>query len=81
MARLKYAFKENGEEDWEITVLDRGGVGRFTSLALDEFDRPYISYYDDRNEDIKVIFKSITDTWVDLTVASVGNPDDDDTVN
>ena len=74
---LQYAFRENDDDNWEITILDNGNAGLFTSIDLDPFDRPYISYYDAQNEAIKVVFKSATDTWVDFEIATVGDPTDD----
>jgi hypothetical protein len=77
LLRLKYAFKEKGASTWDIRVLDSGGVGKFSSIALDPLDRPYISYFDARNERIKVTFRSATDTWVKVSIATVGDPNDD----
>jgi hypothetical protein len=73
--RLKYAFREKGADDWDITVLDSGNVGKFTSIDLDPLDRPYISYFDARNERIKVTFRSATDTWIKTSVANL-DPND-----
>jgi hypothetical protein len=73
---LKYAFREHDDDNWEITILDNGDAGKFTSIDLDPFDRPYISYFDAQNEVIKVVFKSATDTWVDFVIAAVGDPTD-----
>jgi hypothetical protein len=39
---------------WHVEVVDSAGrIGEHTSVALDSFDRPHISYYDASNCDLK----------------------------
>jgi hypothetical protein len=39
-------------------IFETGGVGMFTSIAVDSANQPYISYYDSVNEDLKYAFLS-----------------------
>ena len=55
---LKYARDANEDGDFNdpgeiVTVDSVGDVGMDHFLALDNFDRPHISYYDNTNKDIK----------------------------
>jgi len=45
-------------------------IGWFTSLAIDEYNIPHISYYDYTNADLKYCYKQ-QDTWVIQTVDSI----------
>jgi hypothetical protein len=48
---LKYAWHDGAR--FHVKTVDTGDVGYDTSLALDMFDRPHISYYDWSLEDLK----------------------------
>lgn len=49
-----------------------GGVGLFTSIAVDSANQPYISYYDDENDDLKYAFISPSG-WQSRPVYTLGN--------
>jgi hypothetical protein len=76
---LDYAWWDIGASKWVTDTADYidGDVGMFTSLVLDAADRPYISYFDYTHETIKLALKSIFGSWIHLTVAQVGDPNDD----
>jgi|GEM_PF-371079 len=58
---------------WHVEVADHtGGVGRFTSLALDAADRPCISYYDAIGGNLDLARWDGT-AWLTETVDSAGN--------
>jgi hypothetical protein len=71
---LRYASKTG--ETWTIETVDDPGtgknVGQFTSIALDAYDIPHISYYDQTNDNLKYATKTGT-TWVTTTIDSVGD--------
>ena len=49
---LRYTWYDGAE--WHYETVDSGGrIGTYTSLALDAWEQPHISYYDDINADLK----------------------------
>ena len=61
--QLYYAVRDGAT--WHVEEVDRYGVGTHCSLALDEFGRPAISYYDSVNSDLKYAHKngSLNGVW------------------
>lgn len=73
--QLKYAYW-NGSA-WIRQVVDTGDpgnrdVGRYTSIALDSANRPYISYFDATDGDLMLAYKSPIDAWVIEEVDTAG---------
>ena len=61
------------ETEWIIETLDSvGSVGLSSSIALDEYDYPHISYFDWTNHDLKYA-KWDGSKWVNETVDSKGD--------
>lgn len=78
LGELIYAYWDIGSTKWMTDTVDYvdGVVGMYTSLVLDPADQPYISYYDYTHERVKLALKSFMGSWVKLTVAQVGDPED-----
>jgi hypothetical protein len=49
---LKYAVRDESGQ-WNITTVDSGGVGWYSSIKVDPLDNAYISYYDIVNRSLK----------------------------
>jgi len=66
---LKYALRTSGA--WTLALLDEtGDVGRWTSIAVNSSNVPYISYMDWTNRTLKLA-KKPSSTWI-LTVEDAG---------
>jgi len=64
---LCYVYKDG--TGWHAEGVDRGvDIGWGSSLVLDTEDRPYISYYDDKNDTLRFAYRDGT-TWITETVA------------
>ena len=51
---LMYATNANDSTTWVAEYVELGtDLGQYSSIVLDEFDRPYIIYYDGPNGDLK----------------------------
>jgi hypothetical protein len=86
-AKLKYARWNGGE--WEIEVVDDNQSGWFTSIAVDNHDRPHISYrrqiypedlmyahWNGSDWLIDVVHETqfSTGSWTSIAVDGMGNP-------
>lgn len=59
---------------WRIeTVDDDGWVGLYSSLALDSWGQPHISYHDIGNVDLKYAYKDATGWHVETVTGSEGD--------
>jgi hypothetical protein len=58
--------------DWLVEHVDTGGLGQYSSIALDAAGWPHISYYDFGNGDLKYAYKD-AGGWHVETVDSAGN--------
>ncbi|MEM3432778.1 MAG: hypothetical protein QXU79_00685 [Candidatus Micrarchaeaceae archaeon] len=66
---LCYAYKD--DTGWHVEQVDGGwpaDVGWGSSLVLDAEDRPYISYYDEKNDDLRFAYHTGT-AWITETAA------------
>jgi hypothetical protein len=67
---LKYALSTDDGHTWSIGPVDTGdgqSVGKFCSLALDSYNRPHISYFDETNYYLKYA-KWTGSTWSLTTI-------------
>ncbi|MBN1485941.1 MAG: hypothetical protein JXA37_14605, partial [Chloroflexia bacterium] len=56
---LKYAHYNREEQGWQIEIIEEGAeVGDYNRIALDDEDRPHISYYDTDYQDLKYTYGS-----------------------
>lgn len=56
---------------WQIeTVDDRKNVGQWASLAMDERDVPFIAYYDNRSDDLRLACREGS-AWITETVDTI----------
>ena len=74
---LKYAVGNQGATSWDWstpkTVVDSSGdVGQSTSLAVDQFNKIHVSYYDATNGDLKYALQT-GGIWTTEIVDSTGN--------
>lgn len=74
---LKYASvtrNNDGSFNQSIEVIDQptgGDVGLYTSIALDNNRNPYISYFDQTNDNLKYAYPT-KDGWKTKTIADTG---------
>jgi hypothetical protein len=63
---LKYASNTVAPSQWQTEIVDDGGfvedVGEWSSIALDGFGEPHITYYNATNGDMRYAFR-INATW------------------
>jgi hypothetical protein len=61
--------------DWQIETVDTdlGLYGGYSSLALDSFDRPHISYYDRTNDSLKYAYRDGTGWHIDTLDTTLGD--------
>ncbi len=66
---LKYAFWERffGTMIWTIETVDfyndQGGVGTYSSIAVDQSSRPHIAYMSEKYDDLKYARRSSSGEW------------------
>lgn len=67
------AFAAPAKAVWTLTTIDNTArpVGGYSSLALDSVDAIHVSYYDDRNGDLKYATNA-TGAWVVSAIDSAG---------
>ena len=66
-------FASKTADEWTKVTIDRGGVGRYTSLAMDSSGNPRIGYQDLSNMKLKYAERNSGLFWTNETVDS-GNP-------
>ena len=55
--QLYYAWYDKITQNWQLIVVDPAfSVGEYAALALDQYDHPYISYFDAYNRALKVAY-------------------------
>jgi hypothetical protein len=60
---LRYAYRDP-EGQWTLVSVDRGGQnGQWTSIVLDDSDRPYIAYEDHNPGQLKIATPADASTW------------------
>jgi hypothetical protein len=70
---LKFAFLDKAAGFWTIETVDStGDVGKFTSLALDDSNRPHIAYFDEDLDDLMYATKSGSSWNIDTVDDSSG---------
>lgn len=67
---LKCAYRDANGTWWTETVDNTGDVGMYTSIALDSYGKPNISYYDASSDkkDLKFARKNVSGNWEIATV-------------
>src|SRR5512135_3762845 len=58
--------------DWAISTIDTGGVGLYTSIAVDSNNKVHISYYDATNHALKYATNASGD-WASSIIDSAGD--------
>ncbi len=70
--QLRYLYHNGTAWQWDLGVVDSGGVGADTSLALDTNNHPHISYWNVGASDLQYAYYNGTG-WITETVDSVGS--------
>ena len=52
-ANLKYSKYDGSFWSPAVPIAETGGVGTYSSLAIDSNDNPHVTYYDSTNKNIK----------------------------